>query len=197
MARFAHFSPPGHVHRWEALAKKIPLHPQLADLGVQLLDLACLLGSIRFDLGRENPGHTLKRIMLAGMDYRLMHAALRHRAAIIASPRMASSANFALKGRDIGIAFASYVIRHRLFFGGKFSKMLGLQGNRHLESDDQRHRLYSDKSALPVGRGRDQVRDRRVAKLNAASPVRGAEKFGYNDGMFAAKSAALQCLKSY
>jgi hypothetical protein len=55
---------------------KIPLHDQLTDLGVQLLDvrLAHLPASIGPAL--ENCGQVLDRLLLPGVDHRLVHSIL-------------------------------------------------------------------------------------------------------------------------
>jgi hypothetical protein len=58
------------------LLPKIPLHQQLADLGVQLLDL-CLAGSLgRLIATVKQAGHAVHRLTLPGADHRVVHAML-------------------------------------------------------------------------------------------------------------------------
>lgn len=72
-----HLSPPGHAHRPEALTK-IPLRHELTDLGVQLLDLALLLGCLRLSLAGEDPAHALESLPLPGVDKGLLSPELCH-----------------------------------------------------------------------------------------------------------------------
>jgi hypothetical protein len=58
------------------LVPKIPLHQQLADLGVQLLDL-CLAGGLgRLIATVKQAGHAVHRLPLPSADHRMVHAML-------------------------------------------------------------------------------------------------------------------------
>ena len=54
----------------------MPLHHQLADLGVEFLHLAIAERVRRLGLAGEDPGHALHRLLLPGCDHRRMHAVL-------------------------------------------------------------------------------------------------------------------------
>jgi len=80
---------------------------------MKFLDLPLLLGRVRFGLAREYPGHALERLALPGIDYRLMHAVLRHQFGDRRLTPYGLEGHLRLELGAVVLPFASHAVRPR------------------------------------------------------------------------------------
>ena len=102
----------------------------MADPGMELPDLARLLGGLRLRLAGEQSGHPRDRPALPGVDHRLMDAVFPTNSAMVASPLMASRATFA-SSRALSFFRLPATPSVLVLVGGKLGGVSGFCGPPH------------------------------------------------------------------